>query len=229
MSTVLPGVASTNLSNAPPTVWTIADVQARLPGFPADRIRVYPTPGTATEEDVLEAEAKSNRICELIDGTLVEKAMATYESTLALVLAHFLLGYLDANNLGTLAGEAGLLKILPGQIRAPDVSFIRWERLPDRRSPKPSIYDVAPDLAVEILSKGNTTEEMSRKLRDYFQAGVRLVWYIEPETRTARAYTAEHEWTEIGSDGSLRGGEVLPGFELPLAQLFARVDRPREA
>ena len=75
MSTVLP--------DAPPTDWTIADVQARLPGFPADRIRVYPTPGTATEQDVLEAEARSNRICELIDGTLVEKTMASLESMLA--------------------------------------------------------------------------------------------------------------------------------------------------
>ena len=69
---------------------------------------------------------------------------------------------------------------------------------------------------------------MKRKLRDYFKAGVRLVWYIEPKTRTARAYTAEQVWTEIGPDGSLLGGEVLPGFDLPLAQLFARVEGPRK-
>jgi Uma2 family endonuclease len=62
-------------------------------------------------------------------------------------------------------------------------------------------------------------------LRDYFQAGVQLVWYIEPRTRTARAFTAASAWTEIGPDGSLLGGEVLPGFELPLARLFARVAR----
>jgi Uma2 family endonuclease len=220
MSTVVP--------DAPPTEWTIADVRARLPGFPADRIRIYPTPGTATEKDVLEAEARSDRICELIDGTLVEKIMATYESMLAIALGYFLQRYLDTNNLGALAGGDGLLKILPGQIRAPDVSFIRWERLPSRQSPKPPIYAVAPDLAAEILSKGNTAREMKRKLRDYFRAGVRLVWYIEPKTRTARAYTAPKEWTEIGPDDSLSGGEVLPGFKLPLAELFARVERPRD-
>jgi Uma2 family endonuclease len=222
MSTVLP--------DGSPTEWTIADVQARLPGFPADRIRIYPTPGTATEQDVLEAEARSGRICELIDGTLVEKTMATYESMLALVLGHFLLRYLDSHDVGMLAGGDGLLKILPEQIRAPDVSFIRWEKLPGRhsRKAKPPIYAVAPDLAVEFLSKGNTAREMNRKLREYFQAGVRLVWYIEPKTRTARAYTAVREWTEIGPDNSLSGGEVLPGFELPLAQLFARVEGPRD-
>ena len=67
---------------------------------------------------------------------------------------------------------------------------------------------------------------MNRKLRDYFQAGVQMVWYIEPKTRTARAYTSANESTEIGSDGSLLGGQVLPGFELPLARLLARVEGP---
>ena len=134
---------STILPDAPPTEWTIADVQARLAGFPADRIRVYPTPGTATEQDLLAAEARSNRICELIDGTLVEKPMASLESVLALVLSHFLHLYLDTHNLGVLAGEAGLLRILPGQIRAPDVSFIRWDRFAGRQLPKAAIFAVA--------------------------------------------------------------------------------------
>ncbi len=132
------------------------------------------------------------------------------------------------HSLGAVTAGDGLLKILPGQIRAPDVSLIRWERLPGGESPKPPIFAVAPDLAVEILSKGNTAKEMKRKLHDYFQAGVRLVWYIKPKTRTARAYTAEHAWTDVGRKDSLSGGEVLPGFKLPLAELFARVERPRK-
>ena len=220
MSTVLPDV--------PPTVWTIADVQARLPAFPANRIRVYPTPGTATEQDLLEAESRSNRICELIDGTLVEKAMASRESMLAAELIYFIRRYLDSRQLGAVLAPDGLLQIFPEQVRAPDVSFIRWERFPGGQLPQAAIFSVAPDLAVEILSEGNTVAEMDRKLRDYFKAGVRLVWYIEPKNRTARAYTAVHEWTDIGPNDSLRGGDVLPGFELPLAQLFACVDRPRE-
>ncbi len=236
MSTILPDAPLASVADAllpvspdfPPTAWTVADVMSRLAGFPADRIRVYPCPGTATEEDVLEALARSDRICELIDGTLVEKTMATYESMLALELAYFIRCYLATHKLGVLAGGDGLLRILPGQIRAPDVSFIRWERLPAPGSPKPSIYAVAPDLAVQVLSQGNTAEEMERKLREYFQAGVGLVWIIEPKTRTARGYTAPGEWTEIGPGGSLLGGEVLPGFELPLAQLFAQVEGPRD-
>ena len=78
--------------------------------------------------------------------------------------------------------QDGFLKILPGQIRGADVSFIRWERFPGGESPKRPSISVAPDLAVEILSEGNTVAEMDRKLREYFKAGVRLVWYIEPKT-----------------------------------------------
>jgi len=214
---------STVSPNTPPTAWTIADVQARLPGFPASRIRTYPPPGMATEQDILEAESCSNRICELVDGTLVEKVMASLESMLAAALIYSLHRYLDFRKLGTVLAPDGLLKILPGQIRAPDVSFIRWERFPGGKLPEAAIYAVAPDLAVEILSEGNTAEEMDRKLREYFAAGVRLVWYIEPTTRTARAYTAVDHCVEIGREGSLSGADVLPGFELPIAELFARV------
>ena len=236
MSTVLPDAPPTLLpddppivfADTPPTQWTLADVCARLPGFPADRIRTYPSPGTATEQDILDAEARGGRICELIDGTLVEKTMASYESALAVALGYFLHIYMDTHKAGMLLGADGMLKILVDQIRTPDVSFIRWERLPGRKRPKAAIYAVAPDLAVEILSKGNTVAEMDRKLHEYFESGTQLVWYIEPKTRTARAYTAVDRWTEIGVNDSLLGGEVLPGFELPLEQLFARVDGPGE-
>lgn len=67
---------------------------------------------------------------------------------------------------------------------------------------------------------------MDRKLKDYFEAGVRLVWYIDPDTRTAKAYTAPAKWTDIGLDGSLLGEDVLPRFELSLAKLFARLEEP---
>ncbi len=148
---------------------------------------------------------------------------------LATQLAYLIRCYLEQNDFGALIGGAGLLEILPRQVRAPDVSFIRWERLPKPGAPKPPIYAAVPDLAVEILSKSNTKVEMDRKLQDYFKAGVRLVWYIDPDARTAKAYSAPAKWTDIGSDGSLSGGEVLPGFELSLAKLFARVEGPQEA
>ncbi len=64
---------------------------------------------------------------------------------------------------------------------------------------------------------------MQRKLRDYFTAGVRLVWYIDPGTRSAKSYTGENQCVEVAESQSLSGGDVLPGFELPLSELFAKV------
>ena len=65
---------------------------------------------------------------------------------------------------------------------------------------------------------------MERKLHDYFTAGVRLVWYIDPRTRSAKSYTAENQFVELAESQSLSGGDVLPGFELPLRELFAKVE-----
>jgi len=208
-----------------PGVLSVADLQSHLGGIPLDRIRIVPPPGTATVEDAVKSESGGRMVCELIDGTLVEKTMGFMESRVAIAAAYLIESYLDDNPLGIVAGPDGMLRIFPDQVRIPDVSFIRWEQFPEGKLTSEPAPAIAPDLAIEILSKGNTQAEMDRKLRDYFAAGVRLVWYIDPPTRTARAYTAVDQMTEIGRDGVLSGGDVLPGFELPLADLFARAER----
>lgn len=214
MATVLP--------SALPTDWTAADVLKHLGGIPLERIRMYPPPGMATEKDVLQAKSRFNRICELIDGVLVEKTVGCYESLLAAEIIHLLKTFLETHDLGIVLGEAGTLRILPTQVRVPDVSFINWDNFPNRQLPPEPVPALTPDLAVEVLSPGNTEAEMQHKLHDYFTAGVRLVWYIDPRTRTAKAYTAEDQCVELGEQESLSGGEVLPGFELPLKDLFAK-------
>jgi Uma2 family endonuclease len=210
--------------SAPPLDRTVADLLKQLGGIPPKRVRLVPTPGTATEKDVIRAEARTGRICELIDGVLVEKTMGAYESAVAAAIIFFLKTYLQRRRLGVVLGADGLLRILPRQVRIPDVAFLSWRRLGGRRLPREPILDAAPDLAVEVLSKGNTKAEMARKLRDYFAAGVRLVWFIDPRTRTARSYTAPDQCQSIGEDGALGGGDVLPGFELALSDLFAEAE-----
>jgi Uma2 family endonuclease len=213
MATVLP--------TAIPTDWTLADVLHHLGGIPSERIRMYPPLGTATETDVLQAKSRFDRVCELIDGMLVEKTVGYYESLVAVHVTYLLKLFLEAHDLGIVLGEAGTLRILPNQVRIPDVCFISWQKFPNRQLPHEPIPAIVPDLAVEILSEGNTEAEMQRRLRDYFTAGVRLVWYIDPRTQTARAYTAEDQCTEVGPQDSLSGGEVLPGLQLPMKDLFA--------
>ena len=215
-------------SSTIPVDWTVADMLTHLGGIPLDRIRLHPPPGMATEEDVHRSKSRFNRICELIDGILVEKTVGYYESLLAVEIIFSLKLFLEENDLGIVLGADGTLRILPKQIRIPDVCFIRWDQFPNRELPREPAPALAPDLAVEVLSKGNTKAEMQRKLHDYFTAGVRLVWYVDPRTQTARSYTAVDQCTDVGPQQSLAGGDVLPGFELSLQDLFAKVPKPDE-
>ncbi len=203
---------------------TLADLLDGLGNIPPNRIRMTPLPGTATEQDVLEVERRTGVPAELIDGVLVEKTVGYLESLLAVALAGRLRDFVRPGKLGLVLGEAGTLRILPGQVRVPDVCFIRRDRFPEGKLPDVPMPAVAPDLAVEILSPSNTEGEMQRKLRDYFAAGVRLAWLIDPRTRTARVFTATDRFTLLHEHDVLAGGDVLPGFELPLATLFAEMD-----
>ncbi len=80
---------------------------------------------------------------------------------------------------------------------------------------------------IEMVNRWVTAAEIERKMRDYFAAGVRLGWVIDPKTRTAKVYTSAKRGKDLDATGTLDGGNVLPGFKLPLADLFAAT-RPRK-
>ncbi len=209
-----------------PVPENLADLVDRLGHVPLDRIRMQPAPGTATEEDVLAAlEAPRKRICELIDGVLVEKAMGYAESALASLLIESLNAFVRAHNLGLVTAPDGTVRLWAGRVRIPDVAFFSWDRMPGRRRPQQPIPTLAPDLAIEVLSPSNTAQEMRRKRDDYFSVGVRLVWEIDPDTRTCSVYTAPDAVTTLTEADAVDGGDVLPGFRLPLRDLFAELDR----
>jgi Uma2 family endonuclease len=196
---------------------------------PPARIRLHPAPGTATELDVLARPDGEKRLCELVDGVLVEKPVGYYESLLAVLLIVYLHRHVDAHDLGIVLGADAPLRLAPGQVRLPDVSFVSWDRFPGRRLPRQPIPDLAPDLAVEVLSPGNTEAEMARKLRDYFAAGCRLVWYVYPDDRTVRVHTDPGTVRTLRGDDVLDGGDVLPGFRLSLREWFERAGPRRDA
>jgi Uma2 family endonuclease len=204
---------------------TLAELHDRLGGIPLDRIFVVPPPGTATEKDLLRLLDSEDRICELIDGVLVEKSMGFYESRLAVVLIGLLHEFLNQYDLGIVLGPDGTLRILADQIRVPDVAFLSWRHFPGRILPAEPVPAIAPDLAVEVLSKGNTKQEMERKLDDYFAAGVKLVWFIDSVSRSATAYRGRQSFRTIMLAEALSGEDVLPGFELKLHDLFDKAGR----
>lgn len=201
---------------------TAADMQAQLGGIPLERIRMVPPPGMATEEDALRVQDAEGRTCEVLDGVLVEKAMGFFEARVATVLAYLIERYLERSNLGIIVGPDGLIRLKVGRTRAPDVAFIRWERFPDGQFPTAAVPAVAPDLTVEVLSKGNTRAEIETKLDEYFSAGVTTAWVIDPARECARVYEGRDAVDELSIDGVLRAPRVLPGFELSLRDLLVR-------
>lgn len=207
----------------PPTVryQTAAQWLHDLGDVPLERIVFDPWPGSATEADVLRLDDHEDRLCELVNGTLVEKPMGLIESVVACTLIRLLGDFVYPKRLGVVSGEAGMMRLSRGLVRIPDVAFISFDRMPGRKLPNEPIPSLAPDLAVEVYSKSNTSAEMRRKLREYFDAGTRLVWVIDPATRSATAYASPEQGEAIAPDGKLTGGDVLPGFEVALVALFA--------
>jgi Uma2 family endonuclease len=201
-------------------ITTLGDLLKRLGSIPARRIRLHPTPGTATKKDVIRVLDRENRTCELVDGTLVEKTMGYEESLIAGILLTCLNNFVRPCKLGIVTGADGMVQLYPGLLCAPDVAYTSWASMPGGKRPKAAIPQLVPDLAVEVLSKGNTRAEMARKLRDYFQAGVRLVWMINPKARLVRVHTTPHQFTELRPGQVLDGGDVLPGFSIPVEELF---------
>ena len=222
MATAVATPPPTGTATIPPTV---ADLLDQLGGIAPARVRLRPPFGTATESDLIEANARKLGLCELVDGTLVEKAMGLIESMLAVSIAALLRSFVLAHNLGFVIGSDGMIRLLGGNVRIPDVAYVSWDRTPDRRVPSTPRSEFAPNLAVEVLSPSNTPEEMSRKRAEYFASGVLLVWEVDPRARTVAVYIAPEQPIILDATMTLDGGAVLPGFALPLADLFAELDR----
>jgi Uma2 family endonuclease len=197
---------------------TLGDLLERLGGIPPERVLMHPQPGTATEDDLLRLPYEVGKCCELVDGTLVTKVSSARDSALTFALGGFLLPYLAQHNIAVVLGPDGHTRYFGNQIRMPDVAVILRSRLPRGKFPKSPICPVPPDLAIEVLSPGNTRKEIARKLCTYFESGVRLVWVVDPRKRTVRVHTSPDKYTRLGEDDTLDGGEILPGFSVSIRE-----------
>ncbi len=226
LSTVAPAPAHPSHARTAHRGETLADLLRRLGKVPARRVRLYPAPGTATEKDLIQNnESKlKTAICELVDGTLVEKTMGWIESQIAVRIAHYLLEFVEPRHLGVVLGADGMIRLVPGLIRVPDVSFLARGKLSRSSHGQQPVPSVAPDLAVEVVSKSNTKAEINRKLSESFAAGTRLAWVVAPKTESVRVHTSPREWVVLGLDDFLDGGDVLPGLRISVRALFQEED-----
>jgi Uma2 family endonuclease len=160
---------------------------------------------------------------ELVRGRLVrEPAPVEAHGRLEIRLGRLLDEFVEGRRLGLVVGAVGyvLAEAPAATIRVPDLSFIAQDRL-EGGYPAWRFRRIAPDLAVEIVSRSNGASAMEEKAREYLASGVRLVWLVDPARRTATVWRHGAEPRVLSAGEVLDGGDVLPGFRLPLARLFA--------
>ena len=196
----------------------LAELLHELGDIDEDRIVWDIEPGTATIDDM---QDDAFPMCELIDGTIVRKAMGKEESIFALCLGSYFIEYIRLTNGGQLSGEAALVRLFPQTTRAADLAFTSRARLDTQPNDRSAIATLIPNLMVEILSISNRPGEIKRKRTQYFQAGVELVWQIDPRRQIVDVFTDVDTSTRFTVSDTLDGGSILPNFSIVLADLFS--------
>lgn len=160
----------------------------------------------------------------LVRGELIRMTPAGFDhGVIAMRLGAWLTNHVTAHRGGLVCGaETGfLLARDPDTVLAPDVAFVRRDRLPAAGRPK-TFWNGAPDLAAEVLSPGDTPKETAAKVSAWLAAGTHLVWVVNPKDETVTIHESGHAPRRLGASDTLDGAPLLPGFRLPVADLFAR-------
>lgn len=174
-----------------------------------------------TVED-LEKLLDDGKRYELVRGELIVMPPPKREHGLVTIyVGSLILNFVISHNLGQVTTESGYhLFENPDTVRAPDIAFIAKNRVP----PLTSEYDkIAPDLAVEVVSPSNTADDLNDKITQYFEAGVQLVWLVYPKTRTVYVYRSVKDVMVLDQNDTLDGGNVLPGFSVPVREFFSQL------
>lgn len=171
-----------------------------------------------TAEDVL--KLPSDLRCELIDGVLIQMSPQGGLHGRVSANAAYVLKRAELSGQGVALGEVGfILRCNPDTVRAPDAAFIRKDRIPAGGIPK-SFWEIAPDLVAEVVSPFDTAAEIQSKVREWLEAGVRLVWVVYPDSRTVNVIRSPTERVTLSVDDLLEAGDVVPGFSCRVAELF---------
>ena len=177
-------------------------------------------PGTPWVDDVERYE--------VIDGIRVEREpMGAFETVLASWLCYLLNSFAAGKKLGLAVHETlFVLNASRNLQRRSDVVFVSYARWPAAVVAREPAWNVVPDLAVETVSPTNLAEEIDSKVTDYLQSGVRLVWVFYPDAGRVYIYQSPTQSSIVERTDTLDGGEVLPGFRLPIIQLYEAVTKP---
>ena len=194
-------------------------------------LAILAVPAASPAPAELRDSASDGPLFEIIDGKKVDlPAMSIFSSFVASDLIRHLGNFATEHKLGRVIGEALFdLPFVFGRMRRPDVAFVSYNRWGEDRpllAEDDAAWDIAPDLAIEVVSPSDKASELITKVIEYFKAGVRLVWVIYPRQRYAVVHESLTIVRGVTADGALEGGSVLPGFALPLAQLLPETPGP---
>lgn len=182
-----------------------------------------PLPTRLLTADDLDPMGGEMKLLELYDGVLREtEPMGGRHGEVQIEISGPLHAHVRANRLGRIypSDTHFILFRDPDTVVMPDVAFVRSDRLPSE-SARERFMPLAPDFAVEVLSPSNRLAEVREKIALYLRAGVPLVWLVDPRARAVTVYIAGQEPLVLYQDATLDGGEVIPGFRLPVAHIFA--------
>lgn len=175
-----------------------------------------------TADELLRLPRGDGRRYELIRGVLIEKMGTGHPHGIVVVrIAGLIFIYTETTGYGSgHAGEPGYhLDFDPDTVRCPDVAWIAPGRVPEGTQGFPNL---APDLAIEVKSPGNSNPEMAAKAWMWLSYGSQQVWVADPERSTVTIYCTGTEPQTLGEDDELTGGDLLPGFTTPVWRLFRR-------
>lgn len=175
-----------------------------------------------TPEDLLEMP-DGDRF-ELVDGELVERNMGYRSSRIGGRLLARLAKFVEDHDLGDVLGPDVSFRCYsddPDKVRKPDVSFVSKEHFPDDDEPE-GHCQIVPDLAAEVVSPNDRSEEVAEKVNEYLAAGVKLVWVLYPRTRLVYVHRGDGSLKVLRGDDELSGEQVVPGFRCRVSELFKR-------
>jgi Uma2 family endonuclease len=169
----------------------------------------------------LQQMGEEGEFCELVDGELMKMSLSFLPEARVVRTILLLLGaFVAQHRLGEVFGPDLGYELTPQRVRAPDVSFVRAEKLVAYGNPQ-EFAKVVPDLVVEVISPEVKYGYLQRKIRDYFEAGVRLLWIVDPEMQTVTVYHSPLDLRILTDADALSDEEVLPGFSCTVTELFA--------
>ena len=159
---------------------------------------------------------------EIINGELIDMGNSgALHGYVAIILSSALFAVVSSQKLGAIFDSSTAFKMKNGNKRSPDISFFAKARLQGMTTLPSGYLEGSPDLVVEVLSPGNTVEEIDDKLTEYFDNGTRLAWVIHPLQHYILVYhSAQEPEKMLRSIDSLKGEDIVPGFSLPVADLF---------